>query len=78
MPKIQFTDHMELKKKENQSVGALVLLRKGDKIFMGTNMETKCTTETEGKAIQRLSHLGIYPIYHHHTQTLLWMTRNAC
>jgi hypothetical protein len=27
--KIQFTDHMKLKKKEDQSVGASVLLRRG-------------------------------------------------
>jgi hypothetical protein len=27
------------------------------------NMGTKCGAETEGKAIQRLFHLGIYPIY---------------
>ena len=26
-------------------------------------METKCGAETEGKAIQRLSHLCIHPIY---------------
>jgi hypothetical protein len=41
------------------SVGASVLLRRGNKILMGTNMETKCGAETEGKAIQRLPHLGI-------------------
>jgi hypothetical protein len=29
--KIQFTDHMKLKKKEDQSVGALVLLRRRTK-----------------------------------------------
>ena len=34
--------------------------------------------ETEGKAIQRLPHLGILPIYRHKTQTLLQMTRSAC
>ena len=28
IPKIQFTDHMKLKKKENQSVDTLVLLRR--------------------------------------------------
>jgi hypothetical protein len=28
IPKVQFTDHMKLKKKEYQNVGALVLLRK--------------------------------------------------
>ena len=31
IPKIQFTDHMKLKKKENQNVGALVLLRRRTK-----------------------------------------------
>jgi hypothetical protein len=30
-PKIQFTDHMKLKKKEDQSVGASILLRRGTK-----------------------------------------------
>jgi hypothetical protein len=39
---------------------------------------TKCGAETEGKAIQRLSHLGIHPIYSHQTQTLLWMPERAC
>jgi hypothetical protein len=61
IPKIQFIDHMKLKKKEDQS--ASVLFRKGNKILTGANMETNCRSETEGKAIQRLSHLGIYPIY---------------
>jgi hypothetical protein len=40
---------MKLKKKD-QSVGPSVL-RRGNKIFMGANMKTKCGTETEGKAI---------------------------
>jgi len=31
LPKIQSTDHMELKKKEDQSVDASVLLRRGNK-----------------------------------------------
>jgi hypothetical protein len=52
---------MKLKKKEDQSVDASVLLRKGNKIPMGG--DTKCGANTEGKAIQRLSHLGIHPIY---------------
>ena len=34
---------------------------------------SKCGAETEGRAIQRLPHLGIHPIYSHQTQTLLWM-----
>jgi hypothetical protein len=45
---------MKPKKKENQNVDASVLLRRGDKILTGGNMKTKCGTETEGKAIQRL------------------------
>jgi hypothetical protein len=65
-------------KKEEQSVGASVLLRKKNKIPMGANMETKCRTKTEGKVIERLSHLGIYPRYSHQTPTLLWMLINAC
>jgi hypothetical protein len=35
--------------------------------------KTKYKAETEGKAIQRLLHLGIHPINDHQTQTLLWM-----
>jgi hypothetical protein len=45
---------------------------------MGANMEIKYRAETEGKAIQRLSHLGIHPIYSYQTQTLLWMPTSAC
>jgi hypothetical protein len=78
IPKIEFTDHMKLKKKEDQSVGASVLLRNGNKILMGANMETKCRAKTEGKVIQRLSHLGNHPRYSHQTPTLLWMLKNAC
>jgi hypothetical protein len=51
IPKIQFTDHMKVKK-EDQSVGASVL-RKGNKIPMGGDTEPKCGAKTEGKAIQR-------------------------
>jgi hypothetical protein len=65
-------------KKEDQSVGASVLLRTGNKILIGVNMETKCRAETEGKANQRLPHLGILLIYSHQTQTLLWMPTGAC
>jgi hypothetical protein len=42
---------MKLKKKEDQSVDTSVLLRRGIKISMGEDSETKCGTETEGKAI---------------------------
>jgi hypothetical protein len=40
------------------------------------NTETKRGEETEGKAIQRQSHLGMYPIYQ--IQTLLLMPSHAC
>jgi hypothetical protein len=59
--KIQFTDHMRLKKKEDQNVDASVLLRKGNKILMGGNKETKCRAETEGKAIQGCPTWGSIP-----------------
>jgi hypothetical protein len=61
IPNIQFTDQMKLKKKEDQSVDTLVLLRRGNKIPMGGVTETKCGAETEGKTIQRLPHLGLHP-----------------
>jgi hypothetical protein len=57
---------------------ASLLLRRGNKILTGGNMETKCGTETEGKVIQRLPHLGIHPIYSLQTWMLLWMPRSAC
>jgi hypothetical protein len=69
---------MKLKKKEDQSVNALVLLRRANKTLMEANMETKCGAETEGKAIQRLPHLGIHPMYSHQMQTLLWIPRSVC
>jgi hypothetical protein len=51
---------MMLKKKEYQSVDTSVLLRRG-KMPMGRDRKTKCGSKTEGKTIQRLFHLGIYP-----------------
>jgi hypothetical protein len=58
-------------KKEDQNVDTSVLFRRVNKILTGGNMETKYGAETEGKAIQRLPHQGIYPVYSHQTQTLL-------
>ena len=60
IPKIQFTNHMKLKKKDDQSVDTSVLLRRGNKILTGGNMETKCGTETEEMTNQILLYLGIY------------------
>jgi hypothetical protein len=64
---------MKLKKKEDQ-----LLFRRVNKILTEENMETKCGAETQGKAIQRLTHLGIHPIYCQQTKTLLWMPTSAC
>jgi hypothetical protein len=41
------------------------------------NTATKSGAETERKAIQRLLHLGIYPICRHQTQTLLLIPRST-
>jgi hypothetical protein len=49
---------MKLKKKEDK-VWILPSFLEERKISMGGDTETKCGAETEGKAIQRLSHLGI-------------------
>jgi hypothetical protein len=65
-------------KKEDQNVDASVHFRRVNTILTGGNMETKCGEETEGKAIQRLPHLGIHPIYSHQTWMFLWMLGSAC
>jgi hypothetical protein len=78
IPKIQFTDYMKPKKKKDQSVDVSVLLRRGNKILTGGNMETKYGAETERKAIQRLPHPRIHPIYSHQTQTLWWILGSSC
>ena len=78
IPKIQFIDHVKLKKKEDHSVDTLVHLRSSYKIPTGGNTEIKFGTATEGKAIQWLFHLGIHSTYSYQTQTLLWMPTSAC
>jgi hypothetical protein len=79
LSKIQFAKHMKLKKKkEDQSVDTLLILRKGNKIPVEGVTETKFGADTEGKTIQRLPHLGIHPIYNHQTQTLLHMPERFC
>jgi hypothetical protein len=55
---------MKIKRKEDQSVDASVLLRRVNKIFMGGNMETMCGAETEEKAIQRLLYTVTNPRSH--------------
>jgi hypothetical protein len=78
IPKIKFTDGIKLKNKEDHRVDASVLFIRGNRILKRGNTETKSGIETEGKAMQRLSHLGNHPIYNHQTQTLMWMLRSAC
>jgi hypothetical protein len=69
---------MKLKKKEDQSVNASVILRRGIKILIGGNMETKCGAETERKkGNPETAYLGIHPIYSSQTQMLLWMPGSA-
>jgi hypothetical protein len=61
---------MKLKKKEDQSVDTLFLLRMGYKIPMEGVTETKFTAEPEGRTIQSLFHLRIHPINNHQTPSL--------
>ena len=65
-------------KKEVQSVDTLILLRRGNTTPIEGVTEKKCGAETEEMTMQRLTNLGIYPIYNHQTQTLLWMPISAC
>jgi hypothetical protein len=51
IPKIQFAKHMKLKKKEDQSMDTLILLRKGNKMPVEGVTETKLGGETEGGTI---------------------------
>jgi hypothetical protein len=53
---------VKLKKKEYQSEHSLILLRRGIKLPMEGDTEKTYGAETEGKAIQLLSHLGSHPI----------------
>jgi hypothetical protein len=70
---------MKLKKNEDQSVDTSVILRRElqIKIPPGGDTETKCRTETEGKAMERLPHLGIHPIYSYQSQILLCLPTSA-
>jgi hypothetical protein len=61
---------MKLKKKEDQSVDTLLLLRMVNKLPMEGVTETKFGAELEGRTIQILPHLGMNPINNHQTQIL--------
>ena len=51
----------------------LGFLRRGNKIPMEEDTDTKCGEDTEGKTIQRLPHMGINLIYNKQTQALFWI-----
>jgi hypothetical protein len=75
---MQFAKLMKLKKKEDQSVDTLFLLRRGNKIPMEGVTETNFGAVTEGRSIHRLSHLGVHPINNQQTQTLLHIPTRFC
>jgi hypothetical protein len=75
---MQFAKLMKLKRKEDQSVDTLFLLRRGSKIPTKGVTETKSGAETKVRTIQRLPHPGIYPINSHQTQTLLHILTRFC
>jgi hypothetical protein len=78
LPKIQFTKHMKLKKKEDQIVDKSFSSWNREQIHMEGVIETKFGAEAEGKTIQRLPNPGIHPIDNHQTQTLLHMSARFC
>jgi hypothetical protein len=51
---------MKLKKKEDQSVDTLILLRRGNKIPMEGVTETKFGAETEGRPSRHCPNWGSY------------------
>jgi hypothetical protein len=61
---------MKPEKKENQSVDVSVILRRG-KNTCRRKYGDKVWSKHEGKAIQRLPHLGIHPLYSFKTWRLL-------
>jgi hypothetical protein len=69
---------MKIKKKEDQSVDILFLLRMENKIPMEVVTETNSGAEMEWRTVQRLPHLGIHPIISHQTQTLLHLPARFC
>ena len=65
-PKVQLTQNTIHRPHEGQEEGrphvdTSILLRRGIKIPIGGNLETKGRVVTKGKAIQRLLHIGIHP-----------------
>jgi hypothetical protein len=51
IPKIQFTNHIKLKKKEDHSVDTSIHFRRGEQNTMEGVTKTKCGVETEEMTI---------------------------
>jgi hypothetical protein len=69
---------MKLKKKEDQSVDTLFLLRIGNKTPMEGVTEPKFEAETKGYTILRLPYLEIHPIISFQTLTPLHTLARFC
>jgi hypothetical protein len=69
---------MKLKKKKDQIMDILPLLRIWNKIPMKGVTEKKFGAETKGWTIHRLPHPGIHTIISHQTQTLLHTPARFC
>jgi hypothetical protein len=68
---------MKLKNKEDQSVYTSILLRRGKKIPIGGNMETKWEHTIKERPFKSAPP-GVHNIYRHQTLILLKMPRHAC
>jgi len=75
--KIQFTDIWSSRRRKTKMWMLQSFLEGENKVLMGGNTGTVNGAETEGKAIQRLPHLGIHPICSQQTQSLWLMPRSA-
>jgi len=77
IPKIQSTDHKKLKKKEDLIMDVLDLLRKENKNTHRRKHRDEVWSR-DWKAIHKLPHMDMNPIYSHQTQATLLMPRSAC
>jgi hypothetical protein len=77
IPKIQFTDQMKLKKKEEKSIDTSVFLRRRNKIPIQRHTEIQ-RQSMEQRLKESSPRDWIHLIYTHQTQTLLWMLESAC
>jgi hypothetical protein len=74
----QDTTYIACESQEERRPKILPFLLRREEISHGRRYRDKGGVETEGKAIQRLSQLGIHPTYSYQTQTLFSMPPSAC